>query len=126
MGKNLRFLILVTLLLPSIGFSQPVEIQSGYSPLTKLPTYITIDINYNSGPISFNPFMPGRNGVIPVTQFIGSLPNDGSSTLIYPTINDIVNAASVSDPYTDAVVTMPFETYIEGVVLGEVGSPTEA
>lgn len=122
MGKKLTFLLSV-LFLPVLGYS-------GYSPLANLPAYITVDIQNTSSSVTFNPFLTGPSGTIPVVDFINSLlalndPND-ANPLVYPTLSAIGSGAQSNNPVSDVIVKMPFETYAQGVVLGEVGSPLEA
>ncbi len=133
MDKKLNLFIL-WLLSQTLLYAQVSENQSGYSPVAKLPSFITVDIENLNPKTNQNVFaldnIVESDGttvtVIPVTQFIASLPNDGYSGLVYPPLENIISAAQATNPVIDVIVTMPFETYIQGVDLAELTSPPEA
>lgn len=106
MGEKLKLFILIysCWLIASVCFSQ-----------TNVPPYIVVDVRE-----TLNFQTNQTTNTIPIVDLINSLEVSGDpnlkTPLIYPSSVD-----DIDDSSTDVIVRMPFETYIKGVVLVELG-----
>jgi peptidoglycan hydrolase-like amidase len=82
---------------------------------TALPDSITVDI------VDPNSLKSNSDGNYPIIDLLDENPID--IKLLYPSSEESLKTGLIGNQITDVIVQMPFETYIEGVVLNEVGYP---